>query len=113
MTDFVGRVAIITGAGKGLGRAYALALGARGVAVIVNRRHPGERDEDTCGGHFRLGYNVETPSAPGEGTPMADVYRAISTRPGRPYPSATAAFDSLLRELGLPQVHAAADASQS
>lgn len=31
-----GRVAIITGAGRGLGRAYALALGKRGVRVVVN-----------------------------------------------------------------------------
>jgi NAD(P)-dependent dehydrogenase (short-subunit alcohol dehydrogenase family) len=303
VTDFAGRVAIITGAGKGLGRAYALALGARAAAVIVNnRRHPGERDEDTSafkvaaaiqaaggraiphhadvaradagrsmveaalaefgrvdivianaavpqaaqfhklnagdfreifdvaffgalhvlqaawpvmqaqgygrvitttssagrfgnhglsaygaakgaiesltrtlsaegarrnikvnaispyamsqmtadylprdiaerfgpehvvpmvlwlaseqcgasgeliiagGGHFRLGYNVETSSVPGEGTPMGDVYRALTNRPGRPYPSATAAFDSLLCDLGLPQAHAAADANQS
>lgn len=32
------RVAIVTGAGKGLGRAYALRLGAAGVAVVVNNR---------------------------------------------------------------------------
>ncbi|MFP6808744.1 MAG: SDR family oxidoreductase [Pseudomonadales bacterium] len=33
---FDDRVAIITGAGNGLGRAYALALGARGAKVVVN-----------------------------------------------------------------------------
>ena len=33
-----GRVVIVTGAGKGLGRAYALDLAARGVAVVVNNR---------------------------------------------------------------------------
>jgi NAD(P)-dependent dehydrogenase (short-subunit alcohol dehydrogenase family) len=33
---FDGQVAIVTGAGQGLGRAYALDLGRRGAAVVVN-----------------------------------------------------------------------------
>src|SRR5476649_228793 len=34
--DFKGRVAIVTGAGGGLGRQYALALASRGAKVVVN-----------------------------------------------------------------------------
>ena len=34
--DFTQRVAIVTGAGRGIGRSYALDLASRGVAVVVN-----------------------------------------------------------------------------
>lgn len=33
---FTGKVAVVTGAGNGLGRAYAIELARRGCAVVVN-----------------------------------------------------------------------------
>jgi NAD(P)-dependent dehydrogenase (short-subunit alcohol dehydrogenase family) len=36
MIDFAGQVAIVTGAGRGLGRLYAVELARRGAAVVVN-----------------------------------------------------------------------------
>ena len=36
MSDFEGKVAIVTGAGNGLGRSHALAFAARGAKVVVN-----------------------------------------------------------------------------
>jgi len=36
MIDFSGQVAVVTGAGRGLGRLYAIELARRGAAVVVN-----------------------------------------------------------------------------
>lgn len=36
MIDFTGRMAVVTGAGRGLGRLYALEQARRGAAVMAN-----------------------------------------------------------------------------
>ncbi len=43
--DLQGRVAIVTGGGRGLGRAHALALASAGTRVVVNNRSPDPAEE--------------------------------------------------------------------
>jgi NAD(P)-dependent dehydrogenase (short-subunit alcohol dehydrogenase family) len=74
MISFDKRVAIVTGAGKGLGRAYALHLASRGARVLVNNRRrsptePASADEVVqairqAGGEAIANYDsVEDPQA--------------------------------------------------
>ena len=44
MGELTGKVAIVTGAGRGLGRAHAVALAAGGASVVVNNRSAGMAD---------------------------------------------------------------------
>jgi NAD(P)-dependent dehydrogenase (short-subunit alcohol dehydrogenase family) len=66
--SFEGRVAIVTGAGGGLGRAYALALANRGAKVVVNDLGGG-RDGS---GHSDAALAVVAEIEAAGGTAMAD-----------------------------------------
>ena len=46
MIDFTGRVVVVTGAGRNLGREYALMFAARGASVVVNDLGVGISDTD-------------------------------------------------------------------
>lgn len=61
--DFDGRVAIVTGAGSGLGRSHALGLAARGAKVVVN---------DLGGPPFDNAMRVVEEIRAGGGTAIAD-----------------------------------------
>ena len=75
--DFKGRVAIVTGAGGGLGRQHALALAARGARVLVND----------------LGGSVDGQLAQGAASPAQAVVDEIRSRGGEAIASRASVTD--------------------
>ncbi len=76
--DYTGRVAIVTGAGGGLGKTYALELGKRGAKVVVND-FGGSRDG--TGGGNTMADDVVAEIKAGGGEAVAN-YDGVHTREG-------------------------------
>lgn len=75
---FDGVVAIVTGAGRGLGRAHALMLASRGCRVLVNDLGGGPSGGDVVdGGALRVGLNEDIQRLPPSTAPADEVVSEI------------------------------------
>jgi pteridine reductase len=72
MTELAGRVALVTGAGRRVGRALAVALGARGMHVIVHYNSSSAGAEETVRLVMRAGGSAET-----RGADLGDTHEAV------------------------------------
>ena len=59
MRDLVGKVALVTGGGKGVGKVIARTLAERGAHVIINCFHSYDRAKETCAELEALGASAE------------------------------------------------------
>ena len=83
MTDLNNRVALVTGASRGIGKAIALALGAAGAAVAVNYRARGEAAEAVAEAIRNSGGRAQAFAADvSVGSAVATMVRDIADRLG-------------------------------
>jgi NAD(P)-dependent dehydrogenase (short-subunit alcohol dehydrogenase family) len=89
--NFEGRVAVITGSGRGIGRAYALLLASRGARVVVNDLGGSMQG---VGGDAAVAVSVVSEIEAAGGTALADE-NDVATAPG-----AQALIDATLDRFG-------------
>jgi 2-deoxy-D-gluconate 3-dehydrogenase len=81
MTDLHGQIAVVTGGGRGLGRAFAQALAAAGCAVAVIARSADELSETVAsiartGGQARA-FPADVTDAPAISVAFAEIERSL------------------------------------
>ncbi len=109
--DLRGQVVIVTGAGKGIGRAASLHLAACGACVLVNnRRHPGEHEDQTSAGQVvaqiraaggQAEANFDEAQDPVSGQRMVDQALATWGRLDMVYANAALAQDAMFHNQSL------------
>ncbi len=85
LTDLTGRVALVTGASRGIGAAIALALAEAGAELAVNYRHRSAEAESVAAAITAIGRRAITVAADvSDSTAVAAMVHAVTARLGAP-----------------------------
>jgi NAD(P)-dependent dehydrogenase (short-subunit alcohol dehydrogenase family) len=92
MKELKGKVALVTGGSRGIGRAIAIALAEQGADVAIDYHHAKDAADETCRRIRELGVRP-TPSRPTSPTRR----RSTPCSPRFSMSSARSAFSSMMR----------------